>query len=401
MPIIRPRRWNSAIWIAIAALGGCASNEKSVAREPVDAGGRQGGDPIPAASTPTSPVDAGAVSVDAGPPKPTRVPMFVAQGKLGRTTISCDDGKTWIADHSEVPTARCWDDTAAENIECDHNKWSSVGIIVAGDYFLATYGWGYPGVVRRSEDGVTWEDVFPGHTFAGLSFGNGRVFANDRAPWTSTTFGAAGSWQQGGSVESPVWNVRRSAFVPVGNGRFVISLESGDQADIVLSDDNGTTWRPATTRPAECARQVGRILHGNGVTVMSQANGSVCRSTDGGETWSHVPVSSGFSSDLLFANGTFLVWEGNTQYSSADAATWTTTAGSGDVSIGAVAQGPSGTFVAVRAGWQVWYEKQRFYRSTDGLAWEVLPETAFVHGHPITNIVAGWAKPSATCPLPP
>src|SRR5215208_3215992 len=28
------------------------------------------------------------------------VPIFIAQGMLGRTTISCDDGRTWVGDHS-------------------------------------------------------------------------------------------------------------------------------------------------------------------------------------------------------------------------------------------------------------------------------------------------------------
>ena len=37
---------------------------------------------------------------------------------------------------------------------------------------------------------------------------------------------------------------------------------------------------------------------------------------------------------------------------------------------------PDGTIVAADDGWMVWYEKQKFFRSTDGKTWEVLPRRA-------------------------
>ena len=346
-------------------------------------------------------VDGGPVSTttDAGVDArgaPTTVPIFIAQGKLGRTTISCDDGKTWVADRSENETARCWDTNAAENIECDHNSWSSVGMVAADGKFLATYGWGYAGVVRRTEDGVFWEDVLPGHTFAGLAYGNGRVIANDHTPQISMAAGAAGSWNAGAAIESTQWTVRRIAFAPDGGGRFIISLDGSVQ----LSDDNGASWREATTRPDDCAKAVIDIVHGNGVTVMVQNDGSVCRSTDRGDTWTHVPVTTSFTSSVIFGGGAFMVWQGSTRYSSTDGLTWTNMAGTAGVNIGTVTRSENGTFVAVNDGWQQWYEKQHFFRSTDGVTWEVLPATAFKAGHPITHMIAGRAKPSTECPLP-
>jgi hypothetical protein len=58
----------------------------------------------------------------------------------------------------------------------------------------------------------------------------------------------------------------------------------------------------------------------------------------------------------------------------------------------------AGTFVAVKGGWQVWYEQQRFYRSTDGVTWDELPDGAYRQGHPITAMVAGFAQRSSVCP---
>ena len=357
--------------------------------------------PAPDAGAPDAGVpDAG--GPDAGPGVDAgtgRVPIFIAHGKLGRTTVSCDDGRTWIANRSERPNARCWDATAAENIECDHHAWSSVGMVEADGYFLATYGWGYPGMVRRTEDGVNWTDVLPGKTFAGMAWGNGRVMANDHAPWTSTDAGAAGTWVREPDISSVGWTVRRIAFVPAtgsGPGRFIITLNS----EILLSDDNGKTWQVPATRPAACASNTSNLVSGNGVTVLLQGDGSVCRSLDRGTNWTHHAIAPGFSSPALFEAGAFYAWDGATRYRSTDGLTWVSAVGTpSDVSIGAVARSANGTFVATRAGWQVWYEKQRFYRSADGITWEVLPATAFVASHPITSILFGHARPSVECPL--
>lgn len=374
------------------------------------------GEPEPAALVPSelpAPNDASTArpaSPDAAPAAPdgaveagpTRVPIFLAQGKLGRTTISCDDGRTWIADRSELPDARCWDDTSPNNIECDHHAWSSVGLVEAEGSFLATYGWGYAGVVRRTRDGVRWDDVLPGHTFAGLAYGNGRVVANERTPMVSVEGGAVNSWSAAGDVGSSVGNVRRIAFVPAvagRRGRFLISLESGDARDIVWTEDDAATWHASATRPAECSHQVTGIVSDAGITVMTQSDGSVCRSIDGGETWTYAKPAESFSSPALVSDGAFYVWSGSTRWRSIDAMDWIASAGTPGVDIAAVARGASGTFVAVRGGWQVWYERQQFYRSTDGIEWEVLAPGSFVPGHPITQIIAGFAAPSLECPL--
>jgi hypothetical protein len=346
----------------------------------------------------TSPPSDTAV-MDAAPPGPTTVPMFIAVGKLGRTTVSCDDGRTWIADRSEVPDGVCWNDASPKNIECDHNSWSSVGVLRAKDHVLATFGWGYPGVVRRTADGITWEDVLPGHTFAGLAYGNDRIVANDRSPWSSSADGAKDSWATVGSIESPVWNVRKIGFVPTEGGRFVVTLESGDARDIVLSDDNGKTFRSAKTRPAECGHWVSDILHSNGVTILVQNDGSVCRSTDRGDTWTHKSVTGSFSSNGLVVDNAFVVWEGSTRHRSTDGEAWTSAPGTAGVLIGPVARSSKGTYVAAIGGWSNWYDKQKFYRSADGLTWETLPTTAFKQGHPITHVTFADMKPSVECPI--
>ncbi len=66
--------------------------------------------------------------------------------------------------------------------------------------------------------------------------------------------------------------------------------------------------------------------------------------------------------------------------------------------LGAIGISPRGTLVAVRGGWTNWYSKQAFYRSTDGMTWDVLPPSAFLGSHPMSSIIWGLAVSSTACP---
>ena len=70
-------------------------------------------------------------------------------------------------------------------------------------------------------------------------------------------------------------------------------------------------------------------------------------------------------------------------------------AGSGGaVSFGPVAFGAA-TFVAASNDA---YGSQNFYRSVDGVTWDLLPRSAFVGSHPIRNLTFGFAERSPACP---
>jgi hypothetical protein len=58
-----------------------------------------------------------------------------------------------------------------------------------------------------------------------------------------------------------------------------------------------------------------------------------------------------------------------------------------------------GTIVGVSGGWNQHYDAQVFYRSEDGVHWEVLPGDAYTGGHPIKVVAFGYGQPSASCPL--
>lgn len=322
---------------------------------------------------------------------PGTVPIFVAQGHMGRTTVSCDDGKTWVANASADDSVRCFDP-----VDCDHNASAGRGLAYGNGWFVATFGWGTPGHIKRSRDGVSWETVAQDAEFADVAFGNGTFVANDHTPQLS---GDGTAWKPGGSTNMSIWTMRAIEFVPYQTGRFIITGEVVPTREIAVSADNGKTWRSPTSSPPQCVERVRGIAFGNGITIAASGAGSACRSSDGGDTWSLVNVTKGaeLTSAPLWDGRRFLVWGASAQYSSADGITWSSTPGTpASAQIGPVARSPDGTFVASR-DWD-FYDRQEFYRSTDGLNWVSLEKTKFVPSHPIRFIQFGYAAPSSACP---
>lgn len=352
------------------------------------------------------------------------VPAFVAQGDIGRTTISCDDGKSWKADRSWEQegdaavcgkTARvvCYDlpcdflnkgqCTTKTPCDCDHHPGAPQGMAFGAGWFVGTWGWGPPGSVRRSQDGVKWETVIQGTTYGGIDFGAGVFVTGDRAPKASSDGGK--QWQAGGKADlqdpkGTVYNVRSFAFVPVGgpSGRFVMTGESGDKRDLLLSADKGQSWTRPQGLDRTCASGVRGIAGGNGIIVILSRNKHVCRSTDAGKTFTKHTLPDAPTTAPFWDGKTFHFWLRGKHYTSTDGQQWNATplkliGGTATVDISAVARSTTtGTFVAVRAGWNNWYSKQIFYRSTDGTNWQALPTNTFNPSHRIRHIQFGTLK---------
>jgi hypothetical protein len=327
-----------------------------------------------------------------GPPPATTVPVFIAQGHLGRTTISCDDGRTWIHNRSQDDSLRCFED----DLDCDHHPYAARGIAYGEGTFMLTWGWGAPGTVVRTEDAENFETVLSDSpTFADIAFGNGRFVLNQKNTQISDDLGKTLS--PGGPLQIGI-NTRAIEFLPHDGGLFLVTGESGEQRAIVRSAD-GVTWTPASQRPPECGGRIYGMAYGNGVSLVASGFGFVCRSTDGGDTWEQVSVAESFTAPLLWTGEEFFIYRNSTLYRSADGETWESQPISpGNIQIGNVARSPAGTFVAVNAGWKRWYEQQQFFRSEDGVNWEVLPPEAFVGSHPIYFIAHGEVSPGAGCP---
>lgn len=327
------------------------------------------------------------------------VSLFVAQGHGGRTLLSCDRGRSWVADRSDDDSIRCFRD----GFDCDHHPGAAKGITYGRGYFFATFGWGTEGSLRRSRDGVSWETSLSGTEFGGIAFGSGRVVAGHAfaSRWSDDL---GDSWTMSDPGVGFSAHVRRMAFAgDIGSdGAFVLvgNRDAGDH--LTLSEDGGETWHQAAERPAACGGSIagaGGIASGGGSAVILYRSGTVCRSRDGA-SWDvgsmpSTPVEGDAYSYLLFADSRFWVWEGGSAYTSEDGASWTAAPiDPPTLRLGPVAYG-GGTFVGVRTGWGRDYDMQEVYYSDDGLRWQAASLTG---GHPIAFITHGRGAASDVCP---
>ncbi len=322
--------------------------------------------------------------------------VFVAQGHEGRITRSCDDGLTFPYNHSEDDAFRCFVDA---DHDCDHSEFAGRGLAFGAGSFVATWGWGHPGKLQRSVDGKEFSDVMTETpTFADVAFGN-SLFVACGNPTRVSSDGV--TWQMGGKLSFD-FNYRGIEFVPAGGGTFIVTGESGEQRAISYSHD-GKTWLPAQIAPT-CGTQLRGIAGSDSTIIVVSALGGICRSSDGGESFELIDVAERFTSPPVWTGSEFWIYSGSQLYKSPDGetGTWQSQAITpNNIQIGNLARSPSGTILAANDGWQVWYEKQRLYRSTDGVSFTVLePDASFLGSHPINFVSFGYVPASSGCGLP-
>jgi len=64
--------------------------------------------------------------------------LFVAVGQASRTTVSCDDGRSWTADRSDMPELRCSAPLPdGGSTDCDHDPGAGRGIAAGDGWFVA------------------------------------------------------------------------------------------------------------------------------------------------------------------------------------------------------------------------------------------------------------------------
>ncbi len=331
------------------------------------------------------------------------VPMFVAVGAAGRTVVSCDDGASWVGERSDDPSRRCFDADSG-NVDCDHSSDSGTGIAYGNGWFVATFGWGAPGSIRRSDDGIHWESVVDGDsadgvTSSGLSWGRDMFVTGARRPRIGEP--DADSWVLAPELDlGDIWNVREIGFAPVGGGTFFMYARDAEAA-LAISDD-GREWTFSPSGGEHCTGN--NVAYGGGVLLMLGEGG--CRSVDGGRTWTPVDLPAAARTATLWTREAFVYWGiddayQDTMYTSDDGQEWAAVAATSDTGtmrLGPVARSPEGTYVGVRGEWQQWYEDQRFYRSEDGVDWVEVTAGNYTGGHPLREIAFGYGQPSELCP---
>ncbi|MCA9621494.1 MAG: hypothetical protein KC731_20875 [Myxococcales bacterium] len=398
--------------------GGSGVSDGGRGSHAVGAGGAGAGDPSPGGS------GAGAGG-EGGAAPPGKVPVFVAQGHMGMTAVSCDDGNTWTGYRTfetEASPLLCGDTTMVScfsgpcsyldgngqcqqstTCDCDHSPGSGKGLAYGDGAFVATFGWGQPGVVLRSENGFDWTEVDSGHTYADVAAGDGMIVLSDRAPMVSTDAGL--SYSQGSDAQHMPWNVRRLFYFP-NAGLFMQTAASGPDRDLRLTGDF-TTWSSPSQVPADCTA-VTQAVEGGSVIVTSPHADYVCTSTDGADTFTRhdLPGGPSITAGPIWDGSQFMLWgwEGGIKvYVSPDGQSWSAidTNIPSNERLGEVVRSPvTGTLVAPRGQWMSWYDQMKWYRSSDGITWETLAPADGIASHPVREMAFGYAEPSAACPAP-
>ena len=347
-----------------------AGPAEDAARAPSDAGA----DPAP---------DAGALLPDAGPPDPyaDRVPVFMAYGHGIHTTLSCDDGRSWVENRFEQET----DDDFTHDATAAHD------LLFADGWFVIQIGWGGPGRIRRSADGVSWEETFAQtegvSLWGGASGGGVFVFGEGRR--TRRSVDGAATWEPDAPVE-PSASHMQIGWGDYEGGRFVVA---GDAA-ILWSDDGGASWHPAEVPAGAlgCLANKRGPVFGGGVFVINSSHGDVCRSDDGGRTWTASHLGTDDVGVPLWDGSAFWIYRYAGIRRSADGIVWETVEPRGSVTrFDALARSETtGTWLAISGG--------NLYRSADGIEWTREPSSIWpTGGASLSRLTFGYAEPSPAC----
>jgi hypothetical protein len=371
----------------------------------------------PDAATATG--DDAAPVVDAAPPG--KVAMFIAQGQVGRTMVSCDDGNTWVGNHSwdrdadplmcSMPQqATCGQMTCSYDIGgvctaiqcCDDTPDIPEGVAFGRDAIAGAWGHGKPGAVRSTSDGLTWTTQEISYAYS-IAYGGG-VFVAAGNPQTSYSTDGI-NWKPGGAARfdttgSPVRAIGYGDYA--NGGRFVAVSAGGGVRDILISSDGAMTWWRPSSIPATCAIGVGAggggILGAGENLVIVDSNGTSCVSVDGGDHWNVYPTGvTQIPSQGVWTGSELVFWSQNMMLHSSDGTSWQATPQATQTPIGPVARSDQGTFVAIRYLFDG-YDRQHFMRSPNGTTWSTLPDWSIVQSHPIFHIAFGYADPSDLCP---
>lgn len=329
-----------------------------------------------------------------------KVAVLFAQGHVGRTLMSCDDGQSWIHDRSDNDAAVCYETTNSNFVECDHSALSANGIDFGDGYFFASFGHGEPGTARISEDGFTWRTIATGNTDAGISYYKGVL------NWF------AGGYQR--SLDLGVTFTNNNSAIPFyfisrTSHRFEnYIVVSGDDPNGIISNDSGKTWKKADLGGMQWSRNV-FISKGRGMLVAVSAlasgtasNAYVMYSKDDGLTWTGkiIYTQAGYGpgwSNMIFDGTKFMGWFNQQMWSSADGINWTATDVLPKLNItnGPITRSAAGTYVAIPGDFGGSYFRQKMYRSADGINWTAVDPTKYKGGHPIFHMAAGYADPAA------
>ncbi len=328
-------------------------------------------------------------TVDSAPPPAPTITMksiFIGSGHVGRTVMSCDDGLSWINDRSDVGA-----------ITGDHSASASRGIDAGNGYIYANYGWGYNGSVRRSQDGINWTVIHDGTWGGGIAYGKDYLFHGAEGGKWYTSNNNGTSWVQ--LISADIGNINNQFDYPSFTRLNDKIFASGRNQKLGISYDQGRTWKLITAGLLGNTEKR-TFAEGNGVIVSFSYDsiineGNVSRSTDNGQTWTGFMLGGSWT-QIVFNGTQFVGWSRGQTWKSSDGLTWTSTPTKID-GINAPSwwtattqyNPKTGTYVSILNAWGNEYDKQKAYRSKDGISWTTLDSTKYKGGSTMKSMIVG------------
>lgn len=324
------------------------------------------------------------------------VPIALALGN-GRIATSCDRGASYAQDWIIASDAS------------DHHPYAmAAGAAFHEGVFVVGTGWGYPGHVLRSDNGIDWEDL-PAERFhwadqtthmpegaVAVMFHNGtrfvlitgrrRLFSMDGRDW----------FEEGEQLPNEMFHLRSHRFVEELGVHFLRGENSNKQVQwLATSTDGGLTYQMLPGGSGFDFACNARMEYAHG-TLMAPGGDGYCRSTDGGATWSYhaapMRVSTFYPTD---AGWVTMGGHRSAMLESSDGLSWQESTVANGMRFSAGGYSAYLDYYVAAS-----HQNEEFYRSDDGVTWTALPEAAASEVPDIRHVVFGWGKPSALCPLP-
>lgn len=258
--------------------------------------------------------------------EPEGVPVVVSLAHGGQTARSCDGGQTWAGFNSF-------------GIQDDHSDYAAFGGLTFGNgAFVAATGWGAPGHILRSTDGVIWEDLGDEafitdegparpNSASGVEFvGDGFVLfagahmwrSDDGSTWTADTPESLGF----------IGHFREVEYLPEPD---LLLLATEDWKapgtwTIQVSEDGGSTWQLGSGATSACVgyvQHVGGFAHHDGRLLLAGGAGPVCVSDDNGLTWTEAgDVGAEIADVKSYDQGFVVLTQSGDVHTSTDGAQW-------------------------------------------------------------------------------
>jgi hypothetical protein len=302
------------------------------------------------------------------------VPIFLAVGWGGRSVISCDQGRTWVANQQIAP----------ESEDDWHKAYTPKGLAYGNGTFIFLTGWGANAVARITNDGVTWRQFQFNAFYGGIGFDTGKfvvvggggnqISSNNGMTWTAENTSATMGMRESAAFDG-VW---------ASGGDGPVAIRRGTAA--------WTQLKSCTNMYQGGIGQAGGFAAGLGLLVSVAEAGNTCAlNVASGVDVGAGNLGVGLGGKPAFVGDAFWAVTGDRIHSSTDGKTWQSRALPQNVRFDLVARSNTGTYVGVAGN------GDNFFYSDNGTTWT---KAIGPSGNGLLRLTFGMGSPSATCPAP-